>query len=88
MRGVSASGFHDGLDREPSQHAMDDAALLERIRPLHAESAERGRRAGRKRVARLMRRGAIAGVSRRRGFVVTTRRDERQRPRRTSCRKR
>jgi putative transposase len=35
---------------------------------------------GRKRVARLMRQGGIAGVSRRRGFVVTTQRDARQRP--------
>jgi putative transposase len=31
-------------------------------------------------VARLMRLNAIRGVSRRRGFVVTTQRDQRQRP--------
>lgn len=45
----------------------------------HAELAEWGLRVGRKRVAPLMRQGTIAGVSRRRGFVVTTRRDARQR---------
>ncbi len=90
---VSASGFYDWLERGPSRRAMDDAVLLERIRTIHAESdgtygaprihaelAEQGRRVGRKRVARLMRQGAIAGVSRRRGFVVTTQRDARQRP--------
>ena len=65
---------------------------LERIRTIHADSdgtygaprihaelAVQGLRVGRKRVARLMRQGAIAGVSRRRGFVVTTQRDKRQR---------
>jgi putative transposase len=90
---VSASGFYDWLDRAPSQRAMDDAVLLERIRAIHAESdgtygaprihaelTEQGQSVGRKRVARLMRQGAIAGVSRRRGFVVTTQRDERKRP--------
>jgi putative transposase len=77
---VSPSGFYDWLDRAPSQRALDDAVLLERIRAIHAELAEQGQRVGRKRVARLMRQGAIAGVSRRRGFVVTTQREERQRP--------
>lgn len=90
---VSPSGFYDWLGRAPSAREMDDAVLLERIRSIHAESdgtygaprihaelADQGRRIGRKRVARLMRDGSIAGVSRRRGFVVTTRRDERQRP--------
>lgn len=91
--GVSPSGFYDWLGRAPSQRTLDDAVLLERIRSIHAESdgtygaprihaelADQGRRVSRKRVARLMRQGGIAGVSRRRGFVVTTQRDERQRP--------
>jgi putative transposase len=91
--GVSPSGFYDWQARAPSQRALDDAVLLERIRTIHAESdgtygaprihaelAEHGCRVGRKRVARLMRLGAITGVSRRRGFVVTTQRDQRQRP--------
>lgn len=90
---VSASGYYDWLSRAPSQRSIDDAVLLERIRTvhvqsdgtygaprIHAELAEQGRRVGRKRVARLMRQGAIAGVSRRRGLVVTTQRDQRQRP--------
>ena len=67
--------------------------LTERIREIHAESdatygmprvraelLDQGMRISRKRVARLMRLNAIRGISRRRGFVVTTRRDERQRP--------
>ena len=90
---VSASGYYDWLGRAPSQRSIDDAVLLERIRTvhvqsdgtygaprIHAELAEQGRRVGRKRVARLMRQGAIAGVSRRRGLVVTTQRDQRQCP--------
>jgi putative transposase len=90
---VSPSGFYDWLGHVPSQRKLDDAVLLQRIRAIHAESdgtygvprihaelAEQGQRVGRKRVARLMRQGGIAGVSRRRGFVVTTQRDARQRP--------
>ena len=63
--------------------------MVERIRVVHAESdstygmprvraelVDQGARISRKRVARLMRRHGIRGVSRRRGFVVTTRRDE------------
>ena len=41
---------------------------------IHAELRDEGTRVGRKRVARLMRDADIRGVSRRRGFVVTTRR--------------
>jgi putative transposase len=89
---VSPSGFYDWLGHVPSQRKLDDAVLLQRIHAIHAESdgtygaprihaelAEQGQRVGRKRVARLMRQGGIAGVSRRRGFVVTTQRDARQR---------
>jgi putative transposase len=67
--------------------------MVERIRAIHADSdgtygmprvraelIDRGVRISGKRVARLMRSNAIRGVSRRRGFVVTTRRDQRQRP--------
>ena len=41
---------------------------------------EAGQAVSRKRVARLMRKACIRGVSRRRGFTVTTERDRRQRP--------
>ena len=72
---------------------MADAVLSERIRAIHIESDENygspnihaelrdeGTRVGRKRVARLMRRAGLRGVSRRRSWVVTTKRDRQQRP--------
>jgi putative transposase len=72
---------------------MEDVMLTERIRAIHiasdenygspnihAELCDEGTRIGRKRVARLMRQAHIRGVSRRRSFVVTTRRDRKQRP--------
>jgi putative transposase len=90
---VSPSGYYDWLSRVPSQRSMANAVLLELIRAIHAESdgtygmprvraelIDQGQRVAGKRVARLMRAHAIRGVSRRRGYVVTTRRDERQRP--------
>ena len=89
---VSASGYHAWLRRPPSMRAQDDAVLLERIREIHATSrgtygaprihaelVAQGRRVGRKRVARLMRAVALAGISRRKA-VRTTRRDSRARP--------
>ena len=90
---VSASGYYAWLDRAPSPRAIDNAVLVERIRKVHAESdatygmprvraelLDQGMRISGKRVARLMRINAIRGVSRRRSFIVTTRRDQRQRP--------
>ncbi len=91
--GVSASGFYAWSGRAPSARRLQDAVLTERIRQIHAASDEiygspnihaelrdEGTRVGRKRVARLMRQARLRGVSRRRGFVVTTRRDARSRP--------
>lgn len=91
--GVSSSGFHAWRDRRPPRRTVDDAVLTERIRlihdesdriygspNIHAELRDRGVRVGRKRVARLMKAAGLRGVSRRRQFVVTTRRDQRQRP--------
>ena len=90
---VSPSGFYAWLDRLPSKRSIEDAVLVERIRSIHADSdatygmprvraelIDQGVKISGKRVARLMRSNGIRGVSRRRGFVVTTRRDERQRP--------
>ena len=90
---VSTSGFYAWRDRVPSQRTIDDAVLTEHIRSIHAESdatygmprvraelLDQGLGVSRKRVARLMRCAGLRGVSRRRGFVVTTRRDIRQRP--------
>ena len=85
--GVSSSGYYGWLKRALSGRAKDDAVLIERIRAIHAASkgtygaprihAEleaEGIHVGKKRVARLMRRAGLAGVSRRK-FVTTTVRD-------------
>ncbi len=93
MLDVSTSGYYAWRDRAPSRRSIDDAVMTERIRTIHrdshttygmprvrAELRDSGVIISRKRVARLMRCAAIRGVSRRRGYVVTTRRDARQRP--------
>jgi putative transposase len=86
--GVSASGYHAWRTRPPSRRAIEDAGLTARIKEIHAMSdgtygAPRiraeladvdGRRVGVRHIARLMRKASIAGVSRRR-FCVTTTRD-------------
>ncbi len=90
---VSASGFYDWLECPPSRRVIKEAVLLERIREIHAQSdgtygrprmrielQAQGVYVSGKRIARLMRRNGICGVCRRRGFVVTTQRDARQRP--------
>ncbi|MDF2464879.1 MAG: Integrase, catalytic region [Ramlibacter sp.] len=89
---VSASGYYDWQCRAPSARALADLVLTEAIRKAHqdsdetygmprvrAELREAGHQVSRKRVARLMRKACIRGVSRRRGFTVTTERDRRQR---------
>src|ERR1700736_6121876 len=91
--GVSASGFHAWRCRPPSAHANADTALLKQIRTVHASSREtygaprvqaalkaEGDKHGRKRIARLMRAAGLAGASRRRSGVTTTRRDKEARP--------
>lgn len=90
---VSASGFYDWQGRAPCAREQANAALVERIRQVHADSdatygmpriraelRDAGIVASRKRIARLMRAEGLRGVSRRRGFTVTTERDRRQRP--------
>ena len=91
--GVSASGFYAWRDRAPSQRSIANAVMAERIRQIHqdsyesygmprvrAELIEQGVCISRQRVARLMREAGIHGISKRRGFTVTTRRDKRQAP--------
>ena len=91
--GVSASGFYAWRDRAPSARSIADTVMTERIRQIHkdsyesygmprvrAELMEQGVRISRQRVARLMRLAHIRGISRRRGFTVTTRRDARNAP--------
>jgi len=90
--GVSEAGYYAWLRRPPSAHALADAALLKRVRTVHASSRETygsprvhaelragGEKHGRKRVARLMRAAGLVGASRRAG-VTTTQRDKNARP--------
>lgn len=91
--GVSKAGYYAWRHRPPSAHALADAALLQRVRAVHASSRETygsprvhaarwagGERHGRKRVERLTRDAGLVGASHRRGGPVTTRRDDRARP--------
>jgi putative transposase len=90
--GVSPSGYYAWRARPASRRAQQDETLLRKIRSAHAASRgtygvprlcvelrAAGIRIGRKRIARLMRRTGLRGVSRRR-FTVTTQRDTRLRP--------
>ena len=86
LLGVSASGYYAWQGRAPSARAESDRALLDRIREIHrisretygalrihAELVAQGCAVGRKRVARLMRRAGLRGISRRKGTRTTTR---------------
>lgn len=87
--GISTSGFYAWRERRPSQRSITNAAMTMRIRQIHkdsyesygmprvrAELIEQGVSISRQRVARLMRLARIQGISRRRGFTVTTRQDK------------
>jgi putative transposase len=77
LLGVSRSGFHDWATRAPSDRALSDAWLIEKIRQIHddnrkvygarrihAELAmDHGIRVGRKRVERLMRQNGLSGLA-------------------------
>lgn len=91
--GVSESGYHAWRQRAPSERAANDELLMKKVRTIHLGSREtygvprvhaelraRGELHGRKRIARLMRAAGLAGVSRRRAGVTTTRRDKSARP--------
>jgi putative transposase len=85
---VSPSGFYAYVDRAPSKRTVSNKKLLDRIRRHHAASdgtygavrivedllEERPKeRVGRHRVARLMRKDGLVGVTRRRGCKTTKR---------------
>lgn len=83
---VSVSGYYASRARAPSDRAVEDARLLGKIRAFHAASrgtygARRihadleaeGTRVGRKRVARLMRKEGLEGISPRKWTTTTTR---------------
>lgn len=87
--GVSTSGYYDWARRTASARDKADAALLPQIERVHAgsrctygaprvhaELREGGVRVGRKRVARLMKRAGLQGVSRRKGTTTTVRSSE------------
>jgi putative transposase len=92
--GVSASGYWARAKRPMSEREKTDRAIEAQIREIHhwsqgtygaprmhAELGARGTLVGRKRVARLMRRGDLQGVTRRRGTFTTVRdRDARPAP--------
>ena len=93
LLGVSSSGYYAWRKRRLSRRAETDTALIAEIRAahaasrstygaprVHAELAAKGIRVGRKRVARLMSKASLAGVSRRRFVTTTLKGDGRQAP--------
>ena len=91
--GVSSSGYYAWLTRSPSQRARENTVLTRKVRTIHAvsrgtygaprvhaELAADGIPVSRNRVARVMRKAAIVGVSRRKFVVTTVRNGERQAP--------
>ena len=92
LLGVSTSGYYAWCRHQPSRRELNDTALSRRIASIHAASygtygaprihaelRDLGIHVGRKRVARLMRRAGLSGVSRRKP-IRTTIRDNRARP--------
>ena len=92
LLGVSTSGYYAWKRREPSARAKANEQLLGRIRTHHVNSdgnygsprilkdlRAEGLTVGQKRVARLMRRAGLVGVSRRKGCWTTVR-DRHARP--------
>ena len=83
--GISTAGYYAWRSRPDSKHAVEDRALLVDIRQAHADSGGRygsprvhaalrahGRKAGRGRIERLMRRHGVRGLVTRRRRVQTT----------------
>jgi putative transposase len=85
--GVSRTGFHNWERRAPSDRALQDAWLTEKIKRIHETSRgvygsprihaelrlEHDIRVGEKRVARLMKAAGIAGVRPRKRYKTTIR---------------
>lgn len=91
--GVSKAGYYAWLRRAPSAHAQADAALLKRVRTIHATSRHtygvprvhaelraHDERHSRKRLARLMREAGLVGACHRGAGPTTTQRDQEARP--------
>lgn len=90
---VSPSGYYAWDEREPSARSKSDAELLRKIHVIHDESrgtygvprvhavlAKDGIFVGKKRVARLMRKAGLEGVSRRKKYRSTRDKDARPAP--------
>lgn len=91
LLGFSTSGFYASVDRPMSTRAKEDIVLTTQLEAahdesrgtygaprLHAELAENGVHVGKKRVARLMRKAGLVGVSPRKStFVVSSHQDPR-----------
>ena len=90
--GVSTSGYYGWRSREPSVRAQQDGLLLARIRAIHkrsrstygvprvhAQLSAQGTHVGGKRIARLMHKAGLQGVSRRKKYRTTIR-NEKVRP--------
>ena len=93
LLGVSSSGYYAWIKRRPSRRAETDTMLIAEIHVaheasrgtygaprIHTELAAKGLRVGRKRIAQLMARARLAGVSRRRFVATTVRNGGRQAP--------
>lgn len=91
--GISHSGYYDWRDRGPSARTVANEALTQKIKAIyhmsdasygmpriHAELRDANIIVSRNRIARLMQQAGLRGVSRRRGYVVTTERDHHARP--------
>jgi putative transposase len=91
--GVATAGYYAWRGRPPSAHVQADAALLKRVRTVHASSRQiygaprvhaqlraDGAKHGCKRIARLMREAGLVGACHRQGGPTTTRRDQEVRP--------
>ena len=91
--GVSRSGYYAWRSRPPSNRALEDARLKERIEAIHtqsrgtygvprihAELVEAQEAVGRRRIARLMGECGLQGVTRRKWVKTTVRADERPAP--------
>ena len=87
LLGVSRSGFHDWATRAPSDRALSDAWLIEKIRAIHDANRkvygaprihaelrmQYGIAVGRKRVERLMRQDGLSGLIARKHGQTTVR---------------
>ena len=85
---VSTSGYYEWCSRPPSQRSINNRVMTERIRQIHvmsdctygrarvqAELRDMGLSVNHKRIERLMKLASLQGLSRRRGYMVTTQRD-------------